>query len=76
MHASLHLRLTSPLPTDLSSLQARLGPEPLPLAKVVPLVSGVAQETMAPASPAIPAIARLDSVGALAAAVYSCGAPF
>ena len=59
-----------------SELQSRLGSEALPLAKVVPLVSGVAQEAMAPASPAIPAIARLEGVRALAAAVYSCGLPF
>eukprot|EP00887_Chlorella_sp_A99_P006264 scaffold3.g6264.t1 len=59
--------------TAAADLQQRVGPEPLPLAKVVPLASAVAQDVVvSPTSPCIPALARLEPVRSLAASVYGC----
>ena len=61
--------------TAVAELVQRMGQEPLPLAMVVPIVSAVAQDAMAPSSPSIPALAQLEGVRSLAAMVYSCEPP-
>ena len=47
--------------------------QPLQLAKVVPLVAAAGEEVMAPNSPCIPALARLEPVRALCTLAYSGG---